>query len=199
MHPFLTSDFACYHENDVRREVASARGPAPPGVRRLAVTAVLALGLLIALAAPAFANEQHLSINGTDLFGLAVAAEGNTLVVGAPGDSNGQGAVYVFERAGDAWAQTGKLTASDGASGDVLGISVGISGDSVVAGTPGHTLDKHGDAGAAYVFARTGAPTRTETTELTSGTNEGGARFGSAVAVDGDAVVVGAPRADTNM
>src|SRR3954453_3889115 len=136
----MTSHLACFHENDVRRGVASARGPAPPGVRRVALAAALVLGLVLALAAPAFANEQHLSIGGTDLFGLGVAAEGNTLVIGAPGDANGRGAVYVFERAGDGWTQTGKLTASDGKSGDVLGVSVGISGENVVAGAPGHTI-----------------------------------------------------------
>src|SRR4051812_15236664 len=119
MHPLLTDDFACFHEHDVRRGVATARGPAPPGRRRLAFAAVLVLGLVLALAAPAFANVQHLSIDGTDLLGLAVAAEGNTLVVGAPGDAKGKGAVYVFERGGDEWKQTGRLTASDGETGDV--------------------------------------------------------------------------------
>jgi hypothetical protein len=35
MHPFLTPELACLHENDVRREVAAARGPGRRRVRRL--------------------------------------------------------------------------------------------------------------------------------------------------------------------
>src|SRR4051794_20295483 len=199
MHPLLTDELACFHEREVRREVAAARGPGGRRARRFGAAAGLAVLITLLLVSSAFAAEQHLSIDGTDMFGLSVAVDGNTLAIGAPADAKGQGAVYVFERSGDDWRQTGKLTASDGKTGDVLGISVGISGDTVVAGAPGHSVDKNPDAGAAYVFARTGAPTRTETKELTSASGEGGVKFGSAVAIDGDVIAVGAPLADANM
>ena len=76
-----------------------------------------------------------------DFLGDSVAVSGNTIVAGAPNAMvNGnadQGAVYVFVHPRGGWAnatETAKLTASDGAANDGLGASVGISGDTVVAG-----------------------------------------------------------------
>ena len=73
-----------------------------------------------------------------DGFGIAIALDGDTLVVGAMAVDGG--AVYVFTRTGGAWSQQAKLTASDGQDGDALGYSVGISGDTVVSGAPGHDV-----------------------------------------------------------
>ena len=82
-----------------------------------------------------------------DQLGWSVAISGNTVVVGAFGATIGsnaeQGAAYVFVKAGATWTtmtETAKLTASDGAAGDRLGFSVGISGDTVVAGTDYATI-----------------------------------------------------------
>src|SRR5258708_7253088 len=55
----------------------------------------------------------------TDSFGWSVAAKGNILVVGAISASNElthkrSGAAYVFVNPGNGWAQTAKLTPSDG-------------------------------------------------------------------------------------
>ena len=80
----------------------------------------------------------------TTSFGDSVSISGNTVVVGAPdatiGSNSQQGAAYVFTESGSGWAnmtQTAKLTASDGAAGDAFGISVSISGNTVVVGAPG--------------------------------------------------------------
>ena len=48
--------------------------------------------------------------------------------------------------------QTAKLTASNGAARDFLGDSVAVSGDTIVAGAPGATVNGHARQGAAYVF-----------------------------------------------
>jgi len=54
-----------------------------------------------------------------------VALSGDTMVVGAPtadiGANAQQGAAYVFTRSGAVWTQQQKLTASDGAAGDISG------------------------------------------------------------------------------
>ncbi|HEV2381082.1 MAG TPA: choice-of-anchor D domain-containing protein [Terriglobia bacterium] len=54
----------------------------------------------------------------------------------------------------DPFVQLAKLTASDAASGDFLGNSVGISGDgsTIVAGAPGATIGSNVQQDAAYVF-----------------------------------------------
>jgi predicted RecA/RadA family phage recombinase len=45
-------------------------------------------------------------------FGASVAMAGDWAFVAAPGESNQAGAVYVFQRRGNAWSQTAKLTAT---------------------------------------------------------------------------------------
>ncbi len=129
-------------------------------------------------------------------FGWSVAADANTIVVGAPltmvGSNHGQGAVYVFVRSGGAWKEQQELTASDGAEGDQLGISVALSGDTVVAGAWGVGSGENSYQGAAYVFVRSGT-TWVEQAELTASDLGGGAEFGYSVAVAGDTAVVGSP------
>ena len=100
---------------------------------------------------------------GDDL-GWAVAVSGDTVVAGAPYAS--PGAVYVFIEPAGGWAsetQAAKLTASDGAASDALGGSVAVSGDTVVAGAPGATVNGNAGQGAAYVFgpAASADPTTT--------------------------------------
>ena len=76
-----------------------------------------------------------------DFFGGSVAISGDTIAVGAYGDDIGAaedaGSVYVFVKPAGPWmnaTQTARLTASDGAGADALGISVAISGNTIVAG-----------------------------------------------------------------
>lgn len=94
-----------------------------------------------------------------DSFGqsLAINQNGKVIVVGAPGANIGsnleQGAVYAYVRPIAGWRTMrnayAEMTASDGASADLMGTSVGISGATVVAGAP-----KSSSPGAAYVFGQ---------------------------------------------
>ena len=136
-----------------------------------------------------------------DKFGISVAVEENTVVVG--GDQNGNGAVYVFTKSGASWAdsaQTLTFTATDGAANDELGISVAMDGDIVLAGA--HQRDANGDfdVGGAYVFTKTGidGATDTETALLTAADGAGWDEFGISVAIDTDAVAIGAHKHDAN-
>ena len=70
-------------------------------------------------------------------FGYSVAISGDTVAVGAYASDSGAGSVYVFERnQGGAynWGEVKKLAASDAVSGDRLGDSVAISGNTLVGG-----------------------------------------------------------------
>ena len=85
-------------------------------------------------------------------FGISVGVSGNTVVAGAWNGGDVSGAVYVFVRPAGGWAnstETAKLTASD-AVADLRGVSLAISGDTVVAGAPLN----HADQGSAYVFVK---------------------------------------------
>jgi len=76
---------------------------------------------------------------------------------------------------------------------DLFGSSIAISGDTLVAGAP-----YAGENGAAYVFVRTGQSWAdvNPAAILVASNGEAGDEFGSAVAIDGDTVLVGAPYAD---
>lgn len=92
----------------------------------------------------------------SDAFGEAIALDGTTAVVGAPfaaiGDTMGQGATYVFSGAGSDWAETGKLSADDGAEYDNFGYVVAVAGTSVLGASPLATVDGNASQGAAYFF-----------------------------------------------
>ena len=133
-----------------------------------------------------------------DGFGVAVAVDGDLAVVGAVRDDDvlaDTGAAYVFARSGTSWSEEAKLLPIGGGFSDQFGVSVAISGGTVVVGANqnGPTLAN----GKAYVFTRDPAPAAKATTwsqqqELAS-TATPYVGFGTSVAVDGDRILVGAP------
>ena len=155
-----------------------------------------ALALLLVTASSAAALEHKLTAAdgaASDRLGTSVSIGGGTIVLGAPGDDAGRGSVYVFQRSGDTWMNTAKLTASDGAPGDGLGSSVALNGDTIVAGAPGDAIGANRSQGSVYTFARSGAAARSETAKLTAVDGAVGDGLGSSVAIDGDTIVAGAP------
>lgn len=135
-------------------------------------------------------------------FGLSVAISGETVIVGAM-DRTGPGAAHVFARSGSTWFAQARLTASNAEARDAFGRSVAISGETAVVGAVGEASNATGvngdqtnngapGAGAAYLFRRSGGTVWTQEAYLKASSTGGGA-FGSAVAVAGNAVAVGAP------
>src|SRR5205085_1992319 len=121
----------------------------------------------------------------SDEFGFAVGLSGSTAVVGAPGDDTAAGAnagsAYVFVRGG-AWIQQQKLTASDAAAGDQLGVAVSVSGDTAVVGANLDDIPAGVDAGSAYVFVRSGG-VWTQQQKLTASDAAANDNFGTSVSV----------------
>jgi hypothetical protein len=132
-------------------------------------------------------------------FGLSVAVDGDTAVIGAPrDDDNGarSGSAYVFTRTGESWTEQSKLLPSDGADQDRFGWAVAVDGDTAVIGT--RFDDDNGEnSGSAYVFVRTGGMW-TEQAKLLPSDGAAGDDFGQYVALDGDAAVIGAEEDDDN-
>lgn len=94
-----------------------------------------------------------------EALGRSLAISGDEIVAGADfkevGKNAEQGAAYVFVKPSSGWAnatQTDELTASNGAAGDSLGRSVAISGDTILAGAPDHTVARNLGQGAVYAF-----------------------------------------------
>jgi hypothetical protein len=133
-----------------------------------------------------------------DRFGHSVSVYGDTLVVGARFEDSGgtdAGAAYVYVRSGTTWSQQAKLQSSDIQAGDNFGFSVSLYGDTLVAGA--FAEDSGGtDAGAAYVFTRSGT-TWTQQAKLTASDAQASDNFGSTVSVYGDTVAVGANLEDS--
>jgi hypothetical protein len=131
-----------------------------------------------------------------DRFGWSVALEGSTLAVGAPTDETtgaaNAGALFVFTGSGATWTQQGAaLAASTPEESDLLGSSIAISGDVLVAGAEGED-QTNVDSGAAYVFTRS-AGVWTERARLRAAAPGENNLFGHSVAVDGGTLVVGEP------
>ena len=132
-----------------------------------------------------------------DLFGIALGISGDTAAVGASADDEQgsmTGAAYVFRREGGRWRQEAKLLPDDAASLSEFGKAVAIDGDTLVVGADG-AGDVGKFAGAAYVFRRQGKEWRQEARLLASD-RQPGDRFGNAVTIHGDTLVVGAHFAD---
>ncbi len=138
-------------------------------------------------------------------FGTAVAISGDTLVVGSPLrdlPAVDAGRVFVYERNagfGAPWGQVAQVAGSDTVAGDRFGESVSIDGNFMVVGAPGADAAAS-NAGAAYVFQRNpGNPNAwTQVAKLLPPLTNGAGNdaFGTAVAIQGNTILAGAPNAN---
>lgn len=130
-----------------------------------------------------------------DQFAASIAIDDDTALIGVPrrevGGNPDQGAVYVFLRDGADWIYQALLTANDGAIDDQFGSAVAIHGDTAVVGALRHDLASNQDAGAAYVFTRTGTAW-TQQAKLTSANPAFSGTFGKSVALHNATALVGA-------
>lgn len=147
-----------------------------------------------------------------DYFGYAVAIDGDVVVAGAwleAGDSNSTaetpnnntrlaGAAYVFERNAATWRQTGYLKSPNANDVDDCGVAVAVRGATAVMGCINDRAPVAGtiptivSAGAAYVYVRAGDAWSLEA-KLSPPHVESQLSFGHALAIDDDAIAVGAP------
>lgn len=164
-----------------------------------------------------------------DFFGYAVSlsSDGETLAVGARNeDSNASGvggfqtnnsaedsgAVYLFNRGDSGWRQQAYIKASNTESSDLFGWSVSLSddGNTLAVGAPyenstatgidgGETDNSASDAGAVYVFRRSGT-TWSQQAYVKASNTEAGDAFGWSVSLseNGNTLAVGARFEDSN-
>jgi hypothetical protein len=162
------------------------------------------------------------NIGAFDEFGWSVGLDGDTLVVGAhkedgsasgvnePSNENApnSGAAYVFLRSAETWSQQAYLKASNTDENDTFGLSVAISGDTLVVGSEWESSSSIGvggnqddnstlAAGAAYVFSRSGE-TWTQQAYLKASNTDYADKFGSSVAIETDTLLVGAVYEDSD-
>ncbi len=129
-------------------------------------------------------------------FGAALAMDGDTLVVGAPGfRADGQrdrGAAFIFTRSGESWAGTAKLVAEDGSQGDNFGVGLAIVDDIVVVGADHDDVPGGGeDQGSVYIFRQDPDRWR-QSAQLTGYDGHTDSYFGHAISLVDDQLTVGA-------
>ena len=169
-----------------------------------------------------WSQQAYIKASNTDAidrFGMSLALDGDTLAVGASGESssatgvggdendnsaNSSGAVYVFTRTAGIWTSQAYVKASNPSSSDRFGLSVALDGDTLAVAAVEEGSDATGvggdqnndlspNSGAVYVFARN-AGDWTQQAYVKASNSQSDDRFGRAVAIDGDTLVVGANR-----
>jgi hypothetical protein len=159
-----------------------------------------------------------------DVFGVAVAVRGDTLVVGAPGEPSAAvgidgtetdtsapsaGAAYGFLRTGTTWVQTAYLKASNTRANASFATSLSFDGLTLAVGTPGEASAGKGiggsqtdtsasNAGAVYAFRTDGSGHWVQDAFIKASNTASGAAFGSSVAITDGVLAVGAPGESSN-
>ena len=126
-------------------------------------------------------------------FGWTVDVQGNTVVIGAPGEPHvGQwaGAAYVFEYDGSNWAQTARLVAPDAQTLDEFGNAVRIDGDTIAIGAYLDDAGLQENSGSVYMFDRDGS-NWTLTQKLAPSAPVFDGWFGFDIDLEGDRLAVG--------
>ncbi len=153
---------------------------------------LVALVALAAFTVPAAAQSSS--------FGNTVVVDGNTLIIGEPNNSFRPGMVYVYRKQGDAWVEVDRLRAPDAERADGFGAVLAMTGNTLFVGQRG---------GAVHVFERSGSAWSHSST-LAQGDRAGldprcnaygycGTDFGMALAAEGDWLLIGEPRAPSDL
>lgn len=109
-----------------------------------------------------YQSSKHIASDGgaSDYLGTSVAIWGNYILAGAYYDDNSNGnnagAAYFYVRGSGSFSEKAKLIADDGAAGDLFGISVALTDYFAVVGAPYNDHSSRTNAGAAYVYYRSG-------------------------------------------
>lgn len=171
-------------------------------------------------------QEARLTASNRDMgdqFGNSVIIDGDTILIGAPGESSigglsaltpadnsaaGAGAVYEFRRIAGAWTEQNYIKALAPGASDNFGNYIAWSGDTLV--TSAHLEDSNStvinagqannsasNSGAAYVFRRSGAVWSQEAYLKAPNAGAGDA-FGVRFGLSGNTLVIGAPLEDSS-
>lgn len=134
--------------------------------------------------------------NPLDSFGISVAISGTSMLIGASGDGEGAiewaGAVYAFERnANGLWEETQKLVTENRRLNDRFGFNIAMKGNRAAM----YVTDQQDPleyAGSVYVFEKDGTGLWHEVQRVVANDRDVEDRFGTALAIEEDILVVGA-------
>jgi choice-of-anchor B domain-containing protein len=121
---------------------------------------------------------------------MALAADAERLLVGAPLSNGRTGAVYSFayDAASETWSETGQLTPTRLSGNSQFGASLLVEGDEAMVAAP----FANRFVGTVFVFRRGASGEWAEHTQIAAPESAPGTRFGSELASFGDELWVGA-------
>ncbi len=129
------------------------------------------------------ARRLQSSSEANGYFGTSVAIDADILIVGAPGENSGSGAAYIFERNRGGQGNWGlaKRVLPDPEEDGYLGVAVAVHG----------TTAAIGGLGDVYIYEKNPGSNDWDLSKMVDGWEP--FRFGSAVSIYSDTIVVGAP------
>lgn len=153
--------------------------------------------------APSLTRAIDLGQGLSDARASEVAADGDTVIIGARGENVGiqhsRGAAYVFRRQSDgAYALEARLLAPDGTAFDMFGTRVALKGNIALISATGYSHLGHEAAGAVYAFRRDGNTWTLEAQLLPPAPVDDGS-FGLGLAFDGTSALIGEFDANTTV
>jgi len=151
-------------------------------------------------------SQQGTKLVGSNAIGnaaqgtsVAISSDGTTLIEGGPNDNNGIGAAWVFTRIAGVWNQQGAKLVGTGVSGSLSsqGRSIALSadGNTAAVGGPSDNTVGASQAGAGWVFTRSGGTWTQQGSKLTPSGATGSANLGLSAAIsgDGNTIFLGGP------
>lgn len=148
-------------------------------------------------------RQKLVAGNGTirEFFGLAVALDGGTLAVAAPGANQGAaaaGRVHIFRRdsVGN-WNEEQDLSAPQPTAFGNYGRGLALAGGRLYVGEPFATAGSVAEAGLVHVYRDVGGVFVHERSLQETRAGQGAA-FGFALSATADAVLIGAPQSVSN-
>lgn len=136
------------------------------------------------------------------LFGNSISISNDFLVIGANGDRNQRGVVYVYRYnyESDSWDISSKIYSSDGMTGDRFGSKVSLSGDYFVSSSPYFdikNIDYGDDAGAVYIYKYFNNSWYEVDKKVAFGESVAGSNFGSYLVLKDDYLIIGSVGANS--
>ena len=130
-----------------------------------------------------------------DRFGSAISVSGDLMAIGSTQPDSSRGAAFVFQKSGSGeWVEVARLNVDGAQANDGFGSSVAISGEMVLVGS----ADANENTGAVFAFHRDDSGKWVPAGSLVGTEVAAGDRFGSALGLDGNRALIGAPRQDGN-
>lgn len=154
-----------------------------PAGRFSAVLLGLAFG---AAGAAELETLSRIGATAGDEFGYASLSDGSQLLVSAPGEAADAGAVYLFDCSSAPCLQQLRLAAPAAVANAEFGAALAWTTSTLAIGAPGQ------GAGVVYVYTSPVAGTWNLQATLSASGGQIGDRFGTAVALAGDTLLVGA-------